>query len=219
MKKKIGLFALVGVLLTAVVVFAQNSDNSTYGPAVIKKDGGNTMVVKSGGELELLSGATLDVQSGVTSDFGGDLNIDGCLKMDDESELCSVDVTVATADVLTLNATAVQLVAGVSGKVIVPLGVMAYVDYNSAAYAAIAAGDDFALKYTDSAGAQIMVMEATGFVDQTSDQVRYAFPSSSGDVALVASADVVLHMLNSEITTGDSDIKYRVFYKLIPATL
>lgn len=136
----------------------------------------------------------------------------------------SADVTITSAQMLALNATPQTLVAAPgAGKALILEGLQLFLDYNSAAYADIAAGEDLAVKYTGSGGLQVAQVEATGFLDQTSDQLRWAhaFNAASGDSSFtpVANAPLVLHMLTGEVTTGDSPLKCRVFYRVIPTTL
>jgi len=128
---------------------------------------------------------------------------------------------VTSAQVLALNATPQTVVAApAAGWAIVP-SLVAIHKPAGTAYGGIAAGEDLVLKYTNGSGAQCSsVIEATGFLDQTTAQTRVArFPASTGatagDVTPVAAAAVVLHMLTGEITTGDSDLHVRVWFDVI----
>lgn len=47
--------------------------------AVYNTNGGDKLVVASGGELEVQSGGTLDLQSGATTDFSGGVDLDGSI--------------------------------------------------------------------------------------------------------------------------------------------
>jgi len=200
------LFVCLAVFLGAVLVgTSASSQDATYQAKVYHERGGDRVVVQSGGEIDVTS--------------GGIMNVVDCYKIDDESELCSVDVTITTAQLLALNNVAVQVVASVAGKFIVPLGVQSFLDYNSIAYSGIAANENLLLCYTSSAGVEFMEIETTGFLDQTTDQTRYSWPSSSGDIALVGSADVVLHLDNGEIAAGNSPLKMRIYYKLLAGSL
>lgn len=133
----------------------------------------------------------------------------------------SIVTRVPTASVLTLNATPYSILAAPgAGIAIVPLRVAVYKPAGTA-YAGIAAGEDLVLKYTNGSGAQVSsVIEATGFLDQTTAQTRYAFPpattgATAGDITPVANAAVVLHMLTGEVTTGTSDLYVELFYDLM----
>jgi predicted RecA/RadA family phage recombinase len=130
----------------------------------------------------------------------------------------SVDITITSAQLLALNATARQIVAAPgAGKAIVLIGVLGYKAAGTA-YAGIAAGEDIAFKYTNSSGTSVGQMETTGFLDQTTAQVRYT-PAVTTDHTPVANAALVAHLLTGEIITGDSDLVLRVFYRVVPTTL
>lgn len=131
--------------------------------------------------------------------------------------------TVTSAQLLALFATPVTLVAAPgAGKALILDGLQLWYDYNSAAYGGIAAGEDLSVKYTDASGTALAGCEATGFLDQTSDQFRVVRPynaaSSVSDITPTANAALVLHMLTGEITTGNSPLKYRIRYRTINLT-
>lgn len=120
------------------------------------------------------------------------------------------DVTIATADVKTLNTTPVTVLpAQGAGKFIEPLSLELFLDYESAAYAGIDASEDLSLEHETSG--QILQIETTGFLDQTSDQRRFAKNVSQ----LVAENEaIILKLLNGDITTGDSPLKCRLSYRI-----
>jgi predicted RecA/RadA family phage recombinase len=135
-----------------------------------------------------------------------------------EGDFRSVDVTITSAQLLALNATARQVVAAPGAlKAIVPISVLA-TKAAGTAYAGIAGGEDLSFKYTNSSGQEVAQMETTGFLDQTTAQVRYAFPVAT-NITPVANAALVVHMLSGEITTGDSDLKLRILYRVVPTVL
>lgn len=142
------------------------------------------------------------------------------------SEMRVADVTIPTADVLTLNATPFELIpAPGAGKAIIFEGAV-LTKAAGTAYANIAAGEDLALKYTDGSGLDVAVAEMTGFADQATAQVRYIRPQTGAlaagtvsDFTPVANAALVAHMLVGEIDTGDSDFKLRIFYRVVPTAL
>ncbi len=147
-------------------------------------------------------------------------------KLDPEIEVKSADITVSSAEMLALNATPKTLIAApAAGTAIIFEGAVVFLDYGTAAYAAIdAAGDDLAFRYTGVAGAIVAECEATGFLDLTADAMRYVRPhaavaAADSSITPVAAAALVLHMLNSEITTGDSPLKVRVYYRVVPTVL
>lgn len=127
-------------------------------------------------------------------------------------------VVVAAADVLTLNATPVAIVpAPGAGLAAIFEGAMIRKAAGTA-YAGIAAGEDLSVKYTDASGAEVAQCEATGFLDQTTNQIRWVRPhaAASGGSAItpVENAALVLHMLVGEIITGDSDLEIEVHYRI-----
>lgn len=92
-------------------------------------------------------------------------------------------------------------------------------DYNSAAYNGIAAGEDMVFRYTDGSGTIIAQIEATGFLDQTSDQHRVAYPSN-GTTAFIEftptlNAALVVHMTSGNIATGNSPVYITVDYDIV----
>lgn len=131
-------------------------------------------------------------------------------------------VTIPVASVLTLNATPYTLVAAPgAGKALIFLGAMV-VKGAGTAYAGIAAGEDLAIKYTGAAGLDLGEVETTGFLDQTTLQLRYINPIVQGTPPVssytpVANTPLVAHMLAGEITTGDSPLKFQVFYRTVTA--
>lgn len=132
----------------------------------------------------------------------------------------SVDAVIALGDVVTLNATPKTLVpAPGAGKALVFTGAIFYLDFQTTAYDGIAAGEDLSIKYENAAGAEVAQVEATGFMDATAKAVRYVFPKTTAAITPVANKALVLHMLTGEIATGDSPLKVRVFYKVIPVVL
>lgn len=148
----------------------------------------------------------------------GNLIVNG--KESNQSGLTTV-VTVTSAQMLALNATPVVIVpAAGAGLAIIPR-MVAMRHAGGTAYGGIAAGEDLVLKYTNGSGAQCSgVVETTGFLDQTTAQVRVVGPPGStgataGDYAPVANAAVVLHLLVGEITTGNFPLIVKVWYGVI----
>lgn len=126
-------------------------------------------------------------------------------------------VTVSSAELLALNATPKTLVAAPgAGLFIEPINLHAWLDYNSAAYAGIGAGEDLTFKWTNGSGGEMLTaIEATGFLDATADAHRICYPSNpAANVVPVANAAIVLHMSSGEVTTGDSPLKVEVLYRI-----
>lgn len=135
------------------------------------------------------------------------------------------DVTITSAELLALNATPKTLVAAPgSGRVLLFDSLYVHKPAGTA-YGGIAAGEDLVVKYTDGSGAQASsVIEGTGFLDQATAQQRHVgkpgtVTTAAGDVAAVANAALVLHLLVGEIITGDSDLLVRIWYKEISQIL
>lgn len=132
--------------------------------------------------------------------------------------LFTADVTVSANELKALNATPKQLVpAPGAGLILVPELVQLFLDYGSAAYDGIAAGEDLNVRYTNGSGALAVTIEATGFLDATADAYRWAIPTTGAAVAGVANAALVLSMATGEIATGDSPLKVRTHYRVIDA--
>lgn len=134
----------------------------------------------------------------------------------------SRDVLVSSAELLALNATPKTLVPAPGANLALIFEGATVHKPAGTAYGGIAAGEDLAVKYTNGAGAELGQGEATGFLDQTTAQLRHIRPhtaaSAISSITPVANAALVLHMLVGEITTGDSPLHVRVFYRVVPAT-
>lgn len=136
----------------------------------------------------------------------------------------AVTVQVTNAQVLALNATPITIINAMGvGTAIIPY--LFEVRHNGGtAYGGIAAGEDLVLKYTNGSGAICAsAMETTGFLDQTTPQMRVchgngAVTSTPADITPVENSPVVLHLLSGEITTGNFPLFVRVRYFLIGTT-
>lgn len=135
---------------------------------------------------------------------------------------------ISSAQLLALHATPITVIpAPGAGYAIIVKGWSCW-HGTGTAYAGIASGEDLALKYTDASGANAAgVIETTGFLDQTTAQLRYAGNNNSSsagsatpsDITPVANAAIVANLLVGEITTGDFPINIQVFYDIIPVDL
>jgi hypothetical protein len=87
------------------------------------------------------------------------------------------------------------------------------------AYAGIAGGEDLSFKYTNASGLALAGCETTGFLDQTSVQVRevFAYTQVSGisQITPVDNAAVVIHLLVAEIITGNTPLNIDIFYDTV----
>ena len=98
------------------------------------------------------------------------------------------------------------------------MSVHLWLDYNSAAYTGVAAGEDLSVKYTNASGIQLALIETDGFMNQTSDEHRFVTPTTTAAYEPVANSPLVLHLLAGEFdaASGNSDLKYEVFYRIRP---
>lgn len=134
-------------------------------------------------------------------------------------EQYTVQGTITTGQLLALNATPQTLVAAPgSGKFLELENLHLWYDYNSAAYAGIAAGEDLIVSYTNGSGEEVARVETTGFLDATADAHRTVRPGSAYDAVAqhipVENAALVLSLLAGEITTGNSPLKFRCTYSV-----
>ena len=137
----------------------------------------------------------------------------------DDGWVASSVIQITTAELKALNATPKTLVAAPgAGKANILEACQAFLDYESAAYADIAAGDDININYTDDSGDTVATIECTGFLDQTNDEYRWAKPVIT-NVTPVANAALVAHMATGEVTTGDSPLYLKVWYRQITLAL
>jgi hypothetical protein len=95
---------------------------------------------------------------------------------------------------------------------------LAFLDFGTAAYDGIAAGENFVVKYTDASGATLITVESDGFLDASADALRYA-DAANTLITPVENAALVAHILTGNIATGDSPLKVRTFYRVVPSTL
>ena len=144
---------------------------------------------------------------------------DGVLwSRDDNGVTClggSASLTIASADVLTLNSTPLTIVGAVAGYAIEVVSASVKIAFGSVAYATnttlqlqIAGADD----NVGQIGNNILL--AT--VDQISSAYAPSNPSS-GQTQVLANAALQVKAANGDPTTGDSDITVYVNYRLIPA--
>ena len=141
--------------------------------------------------------------------------VDGGSNIARHDPVFEVEQTLDTADVQTLNATPVEVIPAPGvGKYIEIESADAWLDYATAAYDDVGAGEDFTLRYTDGSGAEVIdAITGTGFGDATADEHRVARAKS---VEPAANAAVVAHIKTGEwyAAAGDSPLKLRVRYRV-----
>lgn len=121
---------------------------------------------------------------------------------------------IAAAAVRTMNATPVELVAAPgSGFALEFLRAEVFMDYGTAAYDAVGAGDDLEIRYTNGSGTLVGAVETTGFLDQTADQLRMIYPQTAlgtgrFELTPTANAALVARFATGEIysAAGDSPL-------------
>jgi len=124
------------------------------------------------------------------------------------------DVAISSAEILSLHTTPKTLVAAPgAGRALLLQRAVMFLNYNSAAYAGIAASDDLTIRYTDGSGAFLAGLETTGFLDQTADTyadtTNYS-PLTVGKI-IATNAPLVLSLVGA-VTTGNSPIGARIWY-------
>jgi len=127
-------------------------------------------------------------------------------------------VTLSPANILALHTTEIEVVpAQGSGKAILLNRVILGLDYNSTAYAGIAAADNFQIRITDITGEIIALPETIELLDQTADTIigyrsgSYVF---SQKMTLVDNAPLVISLAGA-VTSGNSPVKVTCFYEVI----
>lgn len=151
-------------------------------------------------------------------------NVPSPLSIEGADVARTIDVTITSAQVLALNATPVQVIAAPGANKAIVIDSLTCYKSAGTAYAAIAAGDDLQLRYTDGSGTILSGIEMTGFADQTTAQTRIA-PALSAvgtvrvELTPTANAKVVAYMATGEITTGTSPFKLRIQYRVLDTVL
>ena len=101
-------------------------------------------------------------------------------------------------------------------------GAILYMPYNSIVYT-VPGTSELSVKYTNAAGLEVGQIETTGFLDQATSQTRFARPhaaaSANNSITPVPNAALVLHTLIASVTAGNSPLKVRAFYDVVPTIL
>lgn len=144
----------------------------------------------------------------------GNTNFDS-VELNDLVEYCTASITITSAQLLALNATPITLVQAPGSNKMLIFNRMTVHKPAGTAYAGIAAGEDLAVKYTNSSGAQVNTsLEATGFLDQTTKQTRLSRAIVT-EYTPIVNAALVLQMLTGEITTGNSPLYIKIEYAVV----
>ena len=125
----------------------------------------------------------------------------------------SAELTIASADVLTLNSTPLIIVSAVSGYSIEVISASVKIDFGTTAYAT----NTFIQLLTNGA---TTAQYGTGILNATVATTK-KLPEISTTTAtttqLIANADLQVSVKTGNPTAGDSDITIFVNYRLIPA--
>lgn len=123
--------------------------------------------------------------------------------------------TITSAQLLALFTTPIEIIPAPGAGYYIKPKRFVVTHGTGTAYAGIAAGEDLVLKYTDASGAECSPqVETTGFLDQTTAQIREVGELTSV-ITPVANAAVVLHLLSGNITTGNYALQVFVEYDII----
>lgn len=206
--------AVSGKLITGFVSGAGSvADTDTILQALNKLDGNVAGKQASGNYVTALTGdVTASGPGSVAASIASDVVTQAKLA---PSVLKFSDITITSAQVLALNTTPKELLAAPGAGFCYAIdSIYATIDFNSAAYSA--STDALEIRYTNGAGAKPAELSNT-FLEAAADARELAQPASA--IIPVENAAIVAVVPNADPTTGDSDIKVRVFYRVIPALL
>lgn len=122
-------------------------------------------------------------------------------------ELKQAQVTLTTAQVLSLNSTPITIVAGQTGKEIQVISASIHLKYNTTAYAT---NVNMVLKASSAAAADI---QARVGINETSDSLG-SFDLLSTNLNIVTGDALVVSVDGGNPTAGDSDIVVDVLYRI-----
>mgnify|MGYP001608256217 CR=1 FL=1 len=138
-----------------------------------------------------------------------------------ESPIAFVDVVVSSAELLALFATPKTIVAAPAAGLMNVFEGIVISKPAGTAYAGVGTTEDLAVGYT-TITTPLAIVETTGFLDQATVQTRYApkYAAASGVNSITpASSAIVLGLQVGEITTGNSPLNCRVYYRQIPSVI
>src|SRR5690242_3529817 len=127
------------------------------------------------------------------------------------------EVSLSSSDILALRATPKTLVAAPgAGKILCFHRAVLLLDATATAY--VESSANLAIKYTDGSGVAVCeTVEATGFIDQTSDTMTAARPKLDPIVAKTGCENKLLCLHNTgagEYTTGTGTMRVKVWYSI-----
>ena len=122
-------------------------------------------------------------------------------------EIKRAQVTLTSAQVLALNTTPIEVVAGITGKEIQVVNASMHLKYNTTAYAT---NTNMVLKSSSAAAADI---QARVGINETSDSLG-SFDILSTNLNIVTGDALVVSVDGGNPTAGDSDIVVDVLYRV-----
>lgn len=143
---------------------------------------------------------------------------DGVLwSRDDSGVVClggSASLTIASADVLTLNTTPLTIVGAVAGYAIEVVSASVKIDNPGAPYAT-----NVGLELICNGATERQAVSLSALNASVTSVRRLAIDStfSATDTQLIANADLLVQVRTGDPTGGDADITVFVNYRLIPA--
>lgn len=128
-------------------------------------------------------------------------------------------LTITSSEVLALNSTPKVVVpAPGAERALIFFGALIRKSAGTA-YSGITAGMDIAVKYTGAAGLEVSQCETTGFLDQSTNQIRWVSARSpatgTADFTPVANAPLVFHLLAAGISSGTSPLDVEIYYIVV----
>jgi hypothetical protein len=124
-----------------------------------------------------------------------------------------VDIKVTTAELLALNATPKTLVAAPgSGKVLQFMGAVGFLDYNTATYTG---NGKLRIHYTNGSGTAVSDEVAAAALAHQADDCYEEFAKNTAETELTVNAALVLCEATGEMTTGNSPLYMKVFYRIL----
>jgi len=124
--------------------------------------------------------------------------------------------TLTTAQMLDLQDTPITLIAAQGANTIIEVvsAIFTY-DYATAAFTVSNADDDMTIEYAD--GTDIDIVEATGFIDQADDEMRYMLTGLATDADLGGAINQAVRITNAgtaEFTNGGGEVDIRLIYRV-----
>jgi hypothetical protein len=124
----------------------------------------------------------------------------------------SAELTIASADVLTLNSTPLIIVSAVSGYAIEVVSASRKLDFNTTAYAT-----NTDLQLITSGATSVQAQARINSSVSNTMCIDKSTPALATSTQILANADLLVKVETGNPTAGDSDITIYVHYRLIPA--